>query len=56
MLFRSGKDFSKQSLKNIIENDFYIGVVTYAGKKISGEHEPIIEKAIFEAANEVLKR
>lgn len=52
----NGKDFSKQSLKNIIENDFYIGVVTYAGKKISGEHEPIIEKAIFEAANEVLKR
>lgn len=29
----NGKHFSKQALKNIIENDFYIGVVTYAGKK-----------------------
>lgn len=52
----TGKDFSKQALKNIIENDFYIGIVTYAGKKTNGEHEPIIEKTIFEVANEVLKR
>lgn len=52
----TGKDFSKQSLKNILENDFYIGVVTYAGKKISGEHEAIIEQYVFESANEVLKR
>ena len=52
----TGKDFSKQALKNIIENDFYIGIVTYAGKKTNGEHEPIIEKTIFGVANEVLKR
>ena len=52
----TGKDFSKQSLKNIIENDFYIGVVTYAGKKIEGEHEALIEKALFDKANEILKR
>lgn len=52
----SGKDFSKQALKNIIENDFYIGIVTYAGKKISGEHVGIIEKSLFDAANEILKR
>lgn len=52
----TGKDFSRQALKNIIENDFYIGVVTYAGKKIIGEHEPIIEKTVFEKANDILKR
>lgn len=52
----TGKDFSKQSLKNIIENDFYIGIVTYAGKKSTGEHGPIIEKSIFDKANEILKR
>lgn len=52
----TGKDFSRQALKNIIENDFYIGVVTYAGKKIIGEHEPIIEKTVFEKANVILKR
>nr|DAT64280.1 MAG TPA: integrase [Caudoviricetes sp.] len=52
----TGKDFSKQSLKNIIENDFYVGVVTYAGKKIEGEHKALIEKALFDKANEILKR
>lgn len=52
----TGKDFSKQALKNIIENDFYIGIVTYAGKKTTGEHEPIVEKTVFDKANEILKR
>lgn len=52
----SGKDFSKQSLKNILENDFYIGVVTYAGKKIGGSHERIVSEELFYLANEVLKR
>lgn len=52
----TGKDFSKQALKNIIENDFYIGIVTYAGKKTTGEHKPIVEKSVFDKANEILKR
>lgn len=52
----TGKYFSKQSLKNILENDFYIGIVTYAGKKTSGGHEAIIDKTVFNSANEVLKR
>lgn len=52
----TGKDFSKQALKNIIENDFYIGIVTYAGKKTTGEHESIVEKSVFDKANEILKR
>lgn len=52
----TGKDFSKQALKNIIENDFYIGIVTYAGKKVDGEHERMIDKNIFDVANDILKR
>lgn len=52
----TGKDFSKQALKNIIENDFYIGIVTYAEKKTTGEHQPIVEKSVFDKANEILKR
>lgn len=52
----TGKDFSRQSLKNIIENDFYVGVVTYAGKKMKGEHEPIVEKSIFDACLGILRR
>lgn len=49
-----GKDFSVQSIKNILTNDFYIGVVTYAEKKVDGEHQPIIEKSLFEKVNEIL--
>lgn len=49
-----GKDFSVQAIKNILKNDFYIGVVTYAEKKIDGEHQPIIEKSVFEKVNEIL--
>lgn len=52
----TGKNFSKQALKNIIENDFYTGIVTYSGKKVLGEHEVIIEREVFESANEILKR
>lgn len=51
-----GKDFSVQAIKNILTNDFYIGVVTHAGKKTNGEHEPIIENSVFDTANEILKR
>lgn len=51
-----GKDFSVQAIKNILTNDFYIGVVTHARKKTNGEHEPIIEKSVFDTANEILKR
>lgn len=43
----TGKDFSVQAIKNILNNDFYTGVLTYASKKIDGAHEPIISKELF---------
>lgn len=52
----NGNNFSKQALKNIIENDFYIGIVTYAGNKTKGTQEIIVTKELFDKANEVLKR
>lgn len=52
----TGRNFSKQSLKIIIENDFYMGIVTYGGKKTVGEHEIIIQEDIFRKANDILKR
>lgn len=51
-----GKDFSKQSLKIIIENEFYIGKLTYADKQVDGEHELFLDKELFEKANAILKR
>ena len=52
----NGKEFSRAALKNIIENDFYIGVVTYAGKKVSGNHPVFIDRGLYEQANLILKR
>lgn len=51
-----GKEFSKQALKNIINNDFYIGIVTYADKKVNGEHKPIISRGLYDMANQILKK
>lgn len=50
----TGKDFSVQAIKNILRNDFYVGVVTYAGKKVDGEHDAIIETELFEKVNLLL--
>lgn len=49
-----GKDFGVNAIKNILKNDFYIGIVTYAGKKKKGEHTPIIGKNLFSKVNETL--
>ena len=50
-----GKDFSVQAIKNILQNDFYIGMVTYAGKKIEGEHNPIVNREIFERVQNIME-
>lgn len=51
-----GKDFSKQALKNIINNDFYIGIVTYSGRKIKGNHVPIVSEKLYNLANRIMTR
>ena len=52
----TGKDFSTTALKNIIENDFYIGIVTFSGEKREGKHPVFLERELFDEANAVLKR
>lgn len=49
-----GKDFSVQAIKNILQNDFYIGIVTYSGKKIKGEHDPIISEDNYRKCKEIM--
>jgi len=43
----TGKQFSKQSIKNILENDFYKGIVTHADIKKEGSHPILINKIVF---------
>jgi len=47
----AGKDFSKQTISNMLHNDFYCGIVTHAGKKVDGTHDLIISKEIFAKVN-----
>ncbi len=51
-----GNKFSKASLKRILNNDFYIGYVTYGNKKIKGNQPVFLNERLFIRANEILAR
>ena len=44
-----GGCFSVGALAHLLKNRFYIGEVVYRGEVQRGEHEPILEPALFEA-------
>lgn len=47
----TGRDFSKQSISNMLHNDFYIGIVTHGGQKYHGKHDPIVDRDLFMRCN-----
>ena len=47
---RRGGKWSKQTLHCMLENDFYIGVLSY-GEKLEGAHEALISQEIFNKLN-----
>ena len=51
-----GKEIGKSSIKTILNNDFYIGMVRYGAESKEGTHEPIIDKELFEKANKLLEQ
>jgi DNA invertase Pin-like site-specific DNA recombinase len=51
---RSGKDFSKGNLYNILSNNTYVGLVTHKENEYKGEHEAIIDIETFEKAQKLL--
>lgn len=55
-LSNQGNEFSDMALKKIIENDFYLGIVTHGTIKVEGHHKPLIEKELWEEANNILHR
>jgi site-specific DNA recombinase len=46
---RGGIRFGVGSLAHLIKNRFYIGEVVYRGATHRGEHEPILDRKLFEA-------
>jgi DNA invertase Pin-like site-specific DNA recombinase len=53
---QQGNDFSKQSLKNILTNDYYIGVVRFGSVERRGSHPTFISAELFSAVQSLLKR
>jgi DNA invertase Pin-like site-specific DNA recombinase len=46
---RGGIRFGVGSLAHLLKNRFYVGEVVYRGENHRGEHEPIVDRALFEA-------
>jgi len=52
--FREGRPFDKGTLYKILRNRTYLGEAVHKGKSYLGEHEPIIDRAIWDRVHEVL--
>jgi site-specific DNA recombinase len=50
-----GKVWRKQTLSSVIKNPFYKGYILYANELHKGNHEAMIEPAIWEKANRIVK-
>ena len=51
---KNGKPFSIQTIRQILTNPAYIGMVKYAGEYYIGVHEPIIEKNLWDRVQKLL--
>ncbi len=53
---REGRAFNKVTLYHLLRRPQYAGFVPHRGKLFPGQHEPIVDKAIWERANAHLHR
>ena len=49
-----GNDFSKQALKHILTNDFYVGISTFGGVKSNGTQPTFITADLFNEVQEIM--
>jgi site-specific DNA recombinase len=52
--FREGRPFDKGTLYKILRNRTYPGEAVHKGQSYPGEHEPIVDRAIWDRVHEVL--
>ena len=52
---RGGGHISLTALHHILQNPVYIGELSHKGKRYPGIHEPIIDRSLWQRAQEVLK-
>ena len=43
-----GRKFTGSSVRDILKNPFYMGLVRYKGELFQGKHQPLIDKDLFE--------
>ena len=53
---KTGKPLVKATLQRMLTNPVYLGIIVHNGESYDGDFEPIISRAIFEAAQKVLKQ
>ncbi len=51
-----GRNWHRATIERIITNKAYIGITTFCGAELPEVTPPIIDKVLFESANEALKR
>ncbi len=49
------KEMGRSSLATMLQNKFYVGVVTYMGVEYPGLHKPIVTPKLFERVQQTLK-
>ncbi len=47
---RKGKLWSKESIRDLLQNDFYYGVIEYRTDLYPGNHPPLVTKELFDQA------
>jgi site-specific DNA recombinase len=53
---RGGGPFSKPTLRRLLSNVLYIGKVTLADEEFEGEHDAIVDKALWDQVQSILRR
>lgn len=48
---RNNKEWSRQSIRVILQNKFYIGILSHKGKEIEASHDKIIDRDTWEYVN-----
>lgn len=52
-LTRTGRRWSKDSVRDFLQNEFYLGYVKYGGDLMPGKHEAIIDQEVFDKCQRV---
>jgi hypothetical protein len=49
LLSRNGRPLGVRALREVLSNPFYTGHLRYKGRTLSGRHEPLIHKVLFDS-------